>query len=783
MKQRIINSLLSFVMVLSMVNSSAAAYLVHAEDIEGTEEPVTEIEPEVTEETVDEEETPEEEEPEVIEETEDPETPAEPEVKEPEEPEITEEPEVTPEPTEEPEIVKEPEEELPEATEEPEETEEPVEEEEEEYEVLADGGDYQVIINANGGTWDPNAEWAQYLYKGNVRMGMSLDVPLSPAEIVEKYGLTRDGYVPLGVSPSKTAETPKYGWTEKANYSSKRGASVTLYVVWQPLSYPIHLHANGGHFGSDESADTLIALKPIVLEWAIPYTVTRANYKFLGWAKTADAEEAEFLPKKKYMTYSEDNTEMDLYAVWSPTQYKVTLKPNGGIMAGDTKTKKSVVKTYSEKDKSLDLTAAGISRKGYNFKGWFKDSKFKNEIKSVDELLETKGKTATLYAKWEAKTYNVTLHVYNGNNFLSAIFGDKVAFKDGTTEYTFQHTYGKAITLKSTGHTPVLSGTINSGDGTEIPVAKLGKFIGWSGDKGTADDAYNNTLKAEFSVSKKYKYFSEDGEDVDLWAILAPITYNLTLKPAGGLLKGQTKVKKTVSTKINMLNTYKVDLEYDAISRNGYIFQGWYTKASGGTEIKYEDLMFNPGKYKTLYAHWQPKTYIVTLDSGLIGKFKDGSQQTTFEHTAGKAKAIKNAPIPDPEYKKYYKFAGWTVGGEKPAVDFKDGTKYKLFTENGDNGTLYAVWTPISYKVTLKPNGGIMAGDAKAKSSVTKSYTIEDPLTIFENGAIKKDGYMFAGWYKNAKFTGESVKPDDIKNNPGTIKTLYAKWEKVQPLP
>ena len=83
---------------------------------------------------------------------------------------------------------------------------------------------------------------------------------------------------------------------------------------------------------------------------------------------------------------------MHFYAQWKKNTYKITYKLNSG-------------KNNAKNPKKYTVTTSTISlknptRKGYTFKGWYYDSKFKKKVTKI-----AKGSTGnkTLYAKWAKK--------------------------------------------------------------------------------------------------------------------------------------------------------------------------------------------------------------------------------------------------------------------------------------------------------------------------------------------------------------------------------------------
>lgn len=178
---------------------------------------------------------------------------------------------------------------------------------------------------------------------------------------------------------------------------------------------PITFNGNGG-----TSAKAKINVSVGAKYGTLP-TAKRKGYQFMGW----------FTAKKggKQITkssYVKTNKKQTLYAKWKKKIYTITYSLNGGTNS------KNNPKTYTVSTKTFSF--ANPTRKGYVFKGWYSDSKFKKSIKKV-----VKGSTGnkTLYAKWTAITYNIK---FNGNGSTSGsmsqmkeiLFGKSVLLKKNT---------------------------------------------------------------------------------------------------------------------------------------------------------------------------------------------------------------------------------------------------------------------------------------------------------------------------------------------------------------
>jgi len=112
--------------------------------------------------------------------------------------------------------------------------------------------------------------------------------------------------------------------------------------------------------------------------------------------------------------------------------------------------------------------------------------------------------------------------------------------------------------------------------------------------------------------------------------------------------------------------------------------------------------------------------------------------------------------------RKGYQFNGWNTKANGK------GTKYKNQVSVKDkNLKLYAQWKKNTYKITYKLNSGNGNKNNPTSYTVTsKTITLKEPT---------RQGYTFAGWYKDAKYT---KKVAQIKKGSTGNLTLYAKWVK-----
>ena len=173
------------------------------------------------------------------------------------------------------------------------------------------------------------------------------------------------------VSPGKTVKAVavcnKYA---DSSVSSKKLAKLT--------TYKITFKSNGGK-GSMSKQSMAKGVSTAISK----NKFSKKYYTFAGWKTKANGKGKSYKNKQK---------NIPLYAQWKLTKYKITYKLNGGKNAKKNPT------AYTYKTSTIKLK--NPTRKGYVFKGWYLDKKFKKKVTVIN-----KGSSGnkTLYAKWKKK--------------------------------------------------------------------------------------------------------------------------------------------------------------------------------------------------------------------------------------------------------------------------------------------------------------------------------------------------------------------------------------------
>ena len=351
------------------------------------------------------------------------------------------------------------------------------------------------------------------------------------------------------------------GWYKEASYKNKvtttKGLSsdMTVYAKWD-TTYTIVFDGNAGNY-TDKMGKAYYTKEQTKVKYS-KATVLTANpfkkegYVFMGWSTNPAATTVTYTNKQKisypdsslFTTDENGNKTLTLYAVWKKT-FIISYSLNGGTMEMI-----SVPETYNYGEGITTLPTP--VRDGYTFKGWYRDAKFKSQVKSISK---TQYGDMTLYAKWAGNAVTVT---FNSN----APEGTKVSGKMSKEKMTYGTS--KALTsnaFKITGYT----------------------FLGWSEDPNATEASYTNKQKVS-AIGEGYN------SAVTLYAVWKLNEYTVTYKS---------------DIMADVVETYTVNDTYSlmaAPSKLGYTFKGFYT------DSKYKkaasDFKAGTTGNKTIYVKW-----------------------------------------------------------------------------------------------------------------------------------------------------------------------------------
>ena len=228
-------------------------------------------------------------------------------------------------------------------------------------------------------------------------------------------------------------------------------------------------------------------------------------------------------------------------------------------------------------------------------------------------------------------------------------------------------------------------------------------------------------------------------EDITFVARYSPTDYAITYYLDGGINDARNP---------EYYNFETPDIELFPATRDGCVFEGWYSDGRFSTAVT----VIEHGSFgaKELYAKWTPIEY--KINYYLNGGENDPNNPDSY-----------NILTPDiellPATREYYDFAGW----------FEDGEFNTQVTVIGRGSygekSLYAKWTLTEYAINYHLNGGRNDGRNPAHYNILTPDIELYPATC--------DGYVFVGWYADSQFGTEVTV---IESGSSGEKELYAKW-------
>lgn len=391
-----------------------------------------------------------------------------------------------------------------------------------------------------------------------------------------------------------------------------------------------------------------------------------------------------------------------LTAYFTLKSYTVTWNANGGTVspASTTKTHGSTLGTLPTP------TRASTAEYSYTFAGWFTAATGGTQITASTTVT----KDVTYYARWTAtkRSYTAT---FNGNG------GGTPSPSTITKEYNTA--LGTLPTCTRTGYT----------------------FLGWY----TASSG-GTKISTTTVVTKDITYYAQ-------WSINS---YTLTFNPNGGTVTPTSKDLEYNSAYGTLPTpTRASDAQYT------YTFAGWYTAATGGTQVTTATKM--AAKDTTVYAHWTSNTRSYTVSY----QTTYGTLNRTSQSVAYNSKGSCTLTMPDNTAEFTYTFVGWYTAANGGGT--KVGSELTLETP-AIKGTVtyyaYVTRSTKSYTHTFNANGGGTVSPA----TITKAYN----TALGTLPTVSRTGYTFVGWFDTSAASGGTQATTATKVT-GT-KTWYARW-------
>lgn len=341
----------------------------------------------------------------------------------------------------------------------------------------------------------------------------------------------------------------------------------------------------------------------------------------------------------------------------------------------------TVSKKFEQSIADVNYTPKPLTgeKSDYVFDGWYASKE------CTGDAYDFTGKTMpanniTLYAKWVAPTYTVTVYDQNGNKLGETIIVSK----------------GETVTDELSKLEAQLKIKLATGD----------SFLGWTINRGLP---FNPGTK----ITTNYELYAKVGNSTGY-----SVTYN-----ANGGTGSVTDTEK-----------YAKGAEATVKSNNGFtngdkVFLSWNTRADGKGETYYPNGTVEITGDVTLYAQWGDKasTVSVTYHSN-FGTDVAQSAAAVANNSKITVEAYNALNLPE---RTGYSFVGWNTEADGTGRTFAAGAFARVDVTKPND--LYAQWTINQYNYTVEyyidnvKNDSMTETDKAAFGSEINSYTDKCP--------------------------------------------------------
>lgn len=433
-------------------------------------------------------------------------------------------------------------------------------------------------------------------------------------------------------------------------------------------------------------------------------TPTKKGCDFLGWYFDAEfEEEAEFdIQIKENIT---------IYAKWSEYRWTVTL-----VFGGENDN--AIVKVEDKGRVVLPEQLPVIN--GYQITGWYKNSALTTQFNFLD-LIED---DTTIYAKWEIISYAISYVFDKGEPNISTVYS---------------YTINNSVTL----YEPSVTGY---------------EFLGWYDNEDMEGEIITTIIKGSYGNKTFYAKYLGLEKNIESTMLGAKITENQPEIGKGTIVINVNSDCESITLDANNIivsdrATFAVFQNEEVTPNNVFDLSGVH--AAGGEELFIEI----SAKIIVTSEKGESKEYILKLRKYAEGALVRINFDTDVAPSIGYMEIPIASTIEEPTLEEVlgYTFEGWYQ--EDTFIN-----EFDFDSSIGENITIYAKFTPISYAI----NYIVGVGNNSVSNPLT--YTLIDDVSFAD--AEDTSLYSFVGWYSEKEFTSQIT---GLSSSTGEI-TLYAKY-------
>lgn len=561
------------------------------------------------------------------------------------------------------------------------------------------------------------------------------------------------------------------------NTSVKTAGEHTLYAHWQGIEFSFEFDVNGGQLQSGYNPIQVVT--SVQVNFIFP-KATSAGYNSFVWVNENlnlkfYAGEVENIRDElaKSVDFEGENIQITLTADWSEAQ-NVLITLNSNYESGETTSQDAIFgQPY--------INLPELERIGYTFDGWWTEATGGTKIDET--TLVTTSEDHIIFAHWTPIKYSVQFNANGGSGSIYSqnfVFGTNAEIKAVFERNGYKFVGWSLGINEPVSESNLLDSFVKSNEqniylyaiwqANEVLVTlnANGGVLEDTTSKNVTFDANYGILPTPVRVGYTFKgWYTEYGALVSQYSIVkisnahtlvakwSLNSYIVEFDANGGSVEPQNRLYYFGDQYANLPTPVRV----------GYIFDGWYTEATGGNEVT-ADTTVEIAQNHTLYAHWIARSYIVNFNAN-GGNGEMQNQEFLFgESTRLYENSFENEG---------YMFVGWSQTSNG-SVDLDDMEIVDTIVTQltPQVFTLYAIWAPIEYTVILNNidgNGG------------QKPFIVNyDEILEIDKSIFNYNNYILLGFATSQ--SGDEVycvnqEKEELKNlvnTPDGIVNLWAVW-------